>query len=171
MIDKNVNSPLSSSAGRLFDAVASLVLGRDEAGYEAQLPIALEKMALPGVEGRYDFDIKSRSGLLTLCAGNVIKGVVKDLSDGIDRHVISAKFHNSVASVIVNVVLRISRSRGISKVVLSGGVFQNRYLTDRVRAALQKRGLSVYTHRTTSTTDAGIPPGQIAIARSRHLCA
>ena len=160
MIDKGINSPLTSSAGRLFDAAASLILNKEKAAFEAELPIALEKMASKDCKERYGFDIK-----------NIFKGIVKDLSTGRDKRLISAKFHNTVAEIIVRTAAKLKKRYGISTVVLSGGVFQNKYLSAKALSALRENGFKVHTHYRVSTTDAGIPLGQVAIAHARLTCA
>lgn len=161
MMDKKINSPLTSSMGRLFDAVACLVLKRDKAAFEAELPIELEKIADPGVKGSYSFASTSK----------LIKGVVKDIKKGVRPGVISAKFHNSAAELILDMAGRFSEG----KVVLSGGVFQNRFLSGRAREVLRRGGFDVYTHSNVPANDSGIPIGQIAIANARlfskrHIC-
>jgi len=150
MIDKRVNSPLTSSAGRLFDAVGSIVLNRKEAKFEAELPIELERIAAKGVDASY-----SPGGSL-----KIVKQIVRDVEKKVDASIISAKFHNSIARMILDAA-RISK---LKRVVLSGGVFQNRYLKDRTVKLLSANGFKVYTHSSVETNDSGIPIGQIAIA-------
>jgi hydrogenase maturation protein HypF len=171
MIDKGINSPMTSSAGRLFDGAASLILGKGSAVFEAELPIALEKIAPDGYDKSYEFDIISRDGMGIIVIGKVMKAIVKDLSDGIDRSVISGRFHNAVADIITKVAARSARKHGLNKIVFSGGVFQNRYLALRAGDVLRRGGFKVYTHSKFSTTDAGLPVGQIAAAAARGICA
>jgi hydrogenase maturation protein HypF len=156
MIDKKINSPLTSSMGRFFDAAACLVLNKYIANFEAELPIELEKIAEPGVEDAYD----------PASSAKIIKGVVRDIEKNIDAPVISAKFHNSIAKMILNTAKRVK----IKKVVLSGGVFQNRYLVSRTLRLLNENNFKVYTHLNVETNDSGIPIGQIAIANARAKC-
>jgi hydrogenase maturation protein HypF len=170
MIDRNINSPLTSSAGRLFDAVGSMILGAREAAFEAQLPAELEKMAPDGYEEHYRFDLKEESGLYTIRVDGVIKGIVKDMTRGLERRFLSGRFHNTMAQIISATAEALRKRGAPRKVVLTGGVFQNRYLTSRARALLTRRGFRVYTHTNISATDAGIPVGQIAIARARGIC-
>lgn len=157
MIDKKINSPLTSSMGRFFDAAASLVLNKKEANLEAELPIKLEKIALNGIDGYYD------SG----SAAKIIKDIVKDLEKKEDAGVISAKFHNTIADMILKTAKKIK----ISRVVLSGGVFQNKFLTYKTFKLLNKNGFKVYMNSGNQTNDSGIPLGQIAIANARIKCA
>jgi hydrogenase maturation protein HypF len=157
MMDKRMNSPLTSSMGRFFDAVASIVLNKGVAKYEAQLPIELERMAASGIDSHYGSGGSIR----------ILKGVVRDVKRCERASVISAKFHNSIAHMILDAA-QISK---IKNVVLTGGVFQNNYLKDKTIGLLSKNGFKVYTHSKIETNDNGIPIGQIAIAHSRGLCA
>jgi len=170
MIDEGINSPLTSSAGRLFDGVASLILNKDTAGYEAELPIMLEKLVPQGYEEHYDFDLKNEEGVLVVRLGRIIESITRDISTGVDKRLLAGKFHNTVAEIVIRMVAAIGKKSGLKKVVLSGGVFQNKYLTTKAKLMLEKSGYKVYTHFGISTTDAGIPLGQIAIAQARGIC-
>lgn len=156
MIDKKINSPLTSSMGRFFDAAASLVMNKKKAAFEAELPIEFEKMARAGVESSYPVDSSS----------SIIKGLVHDIKKKTDTAMISAKFHNSIAGLILNVAMK----RNVKKIVLSGGVFQNTYLVKRAAQLLAENDFRVYTHSAAQTNDSGIPIGQIAIVNERFLC-
>ena len=171
MIDKKLNSPLTSSAGRLFDAVGSLIFAKGTVRAEAELPIALEKAASILCTDRYHFDIIKKKQPFEIDVSKTIKGVVGDLSRELGAPIISAKFHNTVAAIIADTSLVLSRNFKTKKIVLSGGVFQNGYLTKRVSSMLKERGLEVYTHSRFETNDSAIPMGQLAIAAMRHICA
>ncbi|MDD5496491.1 MAG: hypothetical protein PHP46_05275 [Candidatus Omnitrophica bacterium] len=171
MIDKKLNSPLTSSAGRLFDAAASLILSKHKAAFEAELPIELERMAMDSRGDSYGFDIKSRKGIYIIDPSKMIKGIVKDLSEKCGRSVIAAKFHDTIAEMVSKMCSRLRMKHRIDKVILSGGVFQNRYLTGKTVERLKKNDFKVYTHYRISTNDSGIPIGQIAIANARARCA
>lgn len=171
MIDKKINSPMTSSAGRLFDAVGSIVLEKKTVSKEAELPLELEKMAIELCRDKYDFDIKRSGGMAEIGCRKMIKGVVKDLSGGADRAIVSSKFHNTVADMILKVSIVLRKKSGINKVALSGGVFQNAFLSAGAKALLTKSGFEVFTHSQVSTNDSGIPIGQIAIAGKRAVCA
>lgn len=163
MIEKRINSPLTSSAGRLFDAAASLVLKKKTAGFEAELPIKFEKIA--------DTDCAETYGaILPSAAAGIIKCVAADVGKKVNAGVISARFHNTVANLIALTVKKIGKRYSIKKIILSGGVFQNRYLSGKTKDILVRDGFSVYTHKNISTTDSGIPVGQIVIANARALC-
>jgi hydrogenase maturation protein HypF len=157
MIDKKINAPLTSSMGRFFDAAACLILNKRIADFEAELPIELERIAGTGVDDAYN----------STDSDKIIRGIVRDIEKKIPVPIISAKFHNSIAAMILGA----ARSAGIKKVVLSGGVFQNRYLVNKVVKLLEKNNFKVYTHSNIQTNDSGIPIGQIAIANARLQCA
>lgn len=167
MIDKDINSPLTSSAGRFFDAVGSLVLAKEKAAFEAELPIELEKMALELCRDKYDFAIESKKDGIIVNFSDTLREIVRDLSLKADLLTISGKFHNTIAGVISDVSMRLRKKYRINKVALTGGVFQNKFLTGRAVELLEKNKFNVYTHSNVSTNDSGIPIGQIAIARAR----
>ncbi|MDD5173227.1 MAG: hypothetical protein PHV48_00120 [Candidatus Omnitrophica bacterium] len=153
MIDKRINSPFTSSMGRFFDAAGSLILNRRDAFFEAELPVELERIAKANIDSSYG----------SIDSIKIIKGIVRDIEKRVAAPVISAKFHNSIAGMILNA----AGTAKVKKVVLSGGVFQNRYLKDRATKLLSKNGFKVYLHSNVETNDAGIPLGQIAIANAR----
>jgi hydrogenase maturation protein HypF len=167
MIDRGVNSPLTSSAGRLFDAAGSILLARQDAAFEAELPIILEDVAAEGCLDHYDFDIRPDKGLLTIDASRTIKGIIKDMAMKADIPVISAKFHNTVAGMIVATALELRKRLRIKKAVLTGGVFQNSYLTGKAVIMLEERGFDAHIHADVPTNDSGIAIGQVAIAGRR----
>ena len=169
MIDQKVNSPLTSSAGRLFDAVGSMVLGKRTARFEAELPIELEKLAAADSDDTYDFVINNRNSIILSCAP-IIRGIACDIKKGVSKADVSAKFHNTVARMISDTVEIIGKKTGLKKAVFSGGVFQNQYLTGRASEALKRKGFLVFTHSSVNTNDAGIPIGQIAIAEKGYIC-
>ncbi|MDO8525295.1 MAG: hypothetical protein Q7S07_02265 [Candidatus Omnitrophota bacterium] len=168
MIDKNINSPLTSSAGRLFDAAGSLILAKAGVSKEAELPIELERLILPGSRGSYKFRFRADGEGIIIDTKEIVKGIVKDLQGKAGRREISCKFHNTIADVIAKTVLKLSGKSGIKQALLSGGVFRNRYLTAKAIELLEAFGLKAYTHSNIPTGDSGIPLGQIAIANARH---
>ncbi|MFI7057891.1 carbamoyltransferase HypF [Streptosporangium canum] len=176
-----VNSPLTSSAGRLFDAVAAILGLRDTVTYEGQAAIALEQRADPAEESAYPVRLGGgggderegegdlEGGLLTIRTGDLIRAVVEDLRDGTDPAVISARFHNGLAAATAASCARLRSSTGIGTVALSGGVFQNRLLLDRLVQALRLRDFRVLTHHRVPPNDGGISLGQAAVAAARDL--
>jgi len=162
----NFNSPLTSSAGRLFDAVASIILGQPEADYEASLAIELERLANGFCEKSqgYPFDFIFKDGCFIIDSGPIFRNIVKDLEQNLDRRKIAYSFHLSVAKMIQRGCLFLSKKTGIKKIVLSGGVFQNRLLTKMVKDLLSKQRLSLLLSQRVSCNDSGISLGQVVIA-------
>ena len=171
MIDGGINSPLTSSAGRLFDAVASMILLKDKAAFEAELPIELEKTALEACRDSYGFDLKPDKDTSAINTSKIIRGVINDLSKDVDRSMIASRFHNTIADIVLKVSLSLRERFGVNKVILSGGVFQNRYLSARTIEVLVSEDFKVYAHSNIQTNDSSIPIGQIAIANARTSCA
>ena len=159
-------SPMSSSAGRLFDAVSALTGICDRNTFEGEAAIAIESMVIDGMHDDYPIDISFRDPI-EIDFSNAILNIIGDMERRIDKSVIATKFHNTVASSIIYVVLKLSLVNNIKKVVLSGGVFQNSYLLGRVTDDLRAEGLSVYLNEIVPCNDAGISLGQAYIARER----
>jgi hydrogenase maturation protein HypF len=157
------HSPLTSSAGRLFDAVAALVGVRDEIHYEGQAAIELEQLADPRECGGY-------RASFTAAAPHVVRGadfveaVVADLAADVPAPIIAARFHNGLGNVVADVCESIRAARRLSTVALSGGVFQNVRLLDRTVEELERRGFRVLVHGKVPANDGGISFGQAAIA-------
>lgn len=164
MVASDLNCPETSSMGRLFDAVSSLVGGVDVVNYEGQAAMALEAIADAGCPAGYEFDLDFEGGLVY--ESSVISSVVADLLAGTPAPIISAKFHQAVVDLIVTVALRIKEERGLNRVVLSGGVFQNFLLLERLRHQLQSQRFEVFTHSRVPPNDGGISLGQSAIAHA-----
>ncbi|MBF0555781.1 MAG: carbamoyltransferase HypF, partial [Nitrospirae bacterium] len=130
-------SPLSSSAGRLFDAVSSILALVDINTYEGQAPMELEAIISSGVGGSYPYDI-SDGAVVDFSAA--IRAVVSDVIGGVDRGKIAAIFHNTVINAVIDLALRISNTSGLRDIILSGGVFQNAYLLDNTVRRLKALG-------------------------------
>ncbi|UCH87478.1 MAG: carbamoyltransferase HypF [Dehalococcoidia bacterium] len=166
MLAAKVNCPLTSSCGRLFDAVSALLGVRGVVNYEGQAAIELEMLAAEGVDEVYDWSPPSSYPII-IDPAPVLRGAVSDLRRGVDRAVISAKFHNTIADVIVG-VSRVARERtGINRVALSGGVFQNMYLLGHTLDGLESQGFEALIHHQVPTNDGGIALGQAVIANAR----
>jgi hydrogenase maturation protein HypF len=159
---------LTSSAGRLFDAVSALAGVRGEIDYEAQAAIELEMMAPDEVDkfgtNCYPFDIAEHQGMRIVKLGELFSTVVQDVKNQVPGPIISLKFHNTVAQVIARMCKLIARESGITQVALSGGVFQNRLLLKLATSALQREGFRVLTHHLVPCNDGGISLGQAVIA-------
>lgn len=166
-IEREVNSPLTSSCGRLFDAVSSLIGLRDKITYEGQAAIELEMIAVEGVNHSYKWGINDEGCQTIVDTREIFQGIIKDLKDGVSQSVISAKFHNTVSNFIVDVCRRIRDIEGLNRVILSGGVFQNRLLLVKTLDGLVKGGFEPFFHRRVPTNDGGLSLGQAVIAASK----
>jgi hydrogenase maturation protein HypF len=166
MMAAKVNCPLTSSCGRLFDAVSALLGVRGVVNYEGQAAIELEMLAAEGVDEVYDWS-RASSYPIIIDPAPVLRGVVSDLRRGVDRAVISAKFHNTIADTIVDVSRAARERTGINRVALSGGVFQNMYLLGRTLDGLERQGFEALIHHRVPANDGGIALGQAVIANAR----
>lgn len=164
MVASDLNCPETSSMGRLFDAISSLVGVANVVNYEGQAAIALEAIADKDCLAGYEFNLDFERGLIY--ESSVIRSVVADLLAGTPAPIISAKFHQAVVDLIVAVALRIKEQRRLNRVVLSGGVFQNFLLLERVRRQLESQRFEVFTHSRVPPNDGGISLGQAAVAHA-----
>jgi hydrogenase maturation protein HypF len=157
-------SPMTSSAGRLFDAVSALVCGRDTVNYEGQAAIELEQLAHRREDGAYAVPIIG-SDPFQLEGKALVRAVVDDLATGTGPDVVAARFHNGLAGAVVAACRRAREmSGGLSTVALSGGVFQNVLLTERAATGLEGNGFRVLRARNVPANDGGISLGQAAVA-------
>jgi hydrogenase maturation protein HypF len=170
MIDHKINCPLTSSAGRLFDAVASILGICQVSAFPAQAPMLLESLLDFGKSDTiHSFDaIYTYRKNNTIHVEDIIHGVVLDVLNGVENSVISKKFHNTIISVIFETANQIRLSSGVNKVVLSGGVFQNKYLLEGSEIMLTNNNFEVYSHAAVPSNDGGIALGQIAIVAKRR---
>lgn len=166
MIDKNINSPLTSSCGRLFDAASSLIGIRDEISYEGQAAMELESFCASGIKERYNFCICKEGEEFIIDPQEIFIDIIKDLKKRLNKKVMAAKFHNTVAEFTVDLCGKIKEDTGINEIALSGGVFQNRYLTEKIIFLLEKDDFQVYTQRKVPPNDGGISLGQAVVAGS-----
>ncbi len=167
-LKRGLNSPLASSAGRLFDAVSALAGVRGEIDYEAQAAIELEMLA-PDEPGEpevkaYPFSITVDQGVRVVGLAGLISSVVQDVRDRVAVSIISLRFHKTMTQIIIDMCKAIAEESGIKTVALSGGVFQNRFLLRLTAVALAQEGLSVLTHRLVPCNDGGISLGQAVIS-------
>jgi hydrogenase maturation protein HypF len=167
MIEKKINTPWTSSMGRLFDAISSLLSIRDEVHYEGQAAIELEMIADQGVKEEYLFHIHKDEMPIVIDPTEMIRGIVRNLIDGAPPSKISGKFHRTIASLIINICDVIRSKERLNRVVLSGGVFQNIFLLSLVTKGLKESGFEVYTHHLVPTNDGGIALGQAVIAHMK----
>ncbi|UCD55770.1 MAG: carbamoyltransferase HypF [Candidatus Omnitrophota bacterium] len=162
---KNINSPLTSSSGRLFDAAAALLGICEKARHEAEGPVKLEAMCKNGVEEDYEFGISKDDGRYIIDAEPLFLGMVEDMKKRKDKKVIAAKFHNSIARIIVKTVKRLSKDTGIKDIALSGGVFQNRFLRTKTIEKLLSSKFNVFINNKTPVNDFNISLGQFHVSR------
>lgn len=167
MIEKGINAPLSSSCGRLFDAVAALVGLRNRISYEGQAAIELEMVAASGDYPPYSFALDSVAAAIVFDPRAMIRAIVADLVAGIPTAQISARFHATLVAVVGTICVRERAATGISTIALSGGVFQNRLLTEAVIADLERDDFTVLTHSLVPPNDGGLSLGQAAVAAAR----
>ena len=177
MMERRVNSPLTSSLGRLFDAVAAVVLGRRTVDYEAQAAIELEGLAVD--EGDESANVSTGADgytiTLTGCdwqkrepatmdVGRLWQRLMEDMGAGVSRSRIAARFHAGVAAGFVGTAVAARGVTGIAQVAMSGGVMHNRRLARLLRAGLEAEGFEVFQHRRVSPGDGGLSYGQAAVA-------
>lgn len=178
MLLHRINSPLTSSMGRLFDGVASILGLHHSVSYEGQAAIKLELIADEYETGSYPFDIDVIAGarcnmpLHIVHWGQIIEHIVNDLKSKTANSVISAKFHNTIANMTLQVCTILRNSLGLNDVVLSGGVFQNNFLSSRLIRKLSSNDFKVYFPQKIPCNDGGISLGQAVIASERcRICA
>lgn len=165
MASTGTNSPETSSMGRLFDAIASLLRVRDFANYEGQAAIELEQIADRECSSAYEFELSDDGS--TIKAESIIRSAVEDLLDAVSPAVVSARFHIAVANLMCSIATRVRDEHKLNRVALSGGVFQNMFLLKKACDALCRSGFEVFTHSRVPPNDGGISLGQAAIANAQ----
>ena len=151
--------------GRLFDAVSSLLGVRSMVNYEGQAAIELEAIADGLCEPGYEFKLDAAETAIE--ADGVIRRAVEDLLNGVSPGVVSARFHQAVADLILTLAQHIRSQRRLNRIALSGGVFQNQLLLRQTTGKLRTAGFQVFTHSRVPTNDGGISLGQASIANAR----
>jgi hydrogenase maturation protein HypF len=170
MLERRFNTPLTSSAGRLFDAVAALAGVRDQVSYEGQAAMELEWLASDVTpDGTYPFDLvasQPHQGTPTLEIDTrpLIRAVAQEAGMGVAPKMISRRFHSTLVYAIMAVCDRLRTITKLQTVVLSGGVFMNALLSSEVNAQLQEVGFRVYRHRLVPPNDGGLSLGQLVVA-------
>ncbi len=162
-IEKSVNCVETSSLGRIFDAVAAMLGFGNYNHFDAQLPMALEAAASENVEDEYNFSIFLENEMQNIDIGPMIKGIVSDLEQNINKGIISAKFHNTLASALLEMAKKARKTTNINTTALSGGVFCNRYLLTRLIKHLRKNKFRVLYNQQVPSNDACISIGQASI--------
>ncbi len=166
MARRGVNSPVTSSAGRLFDAVAAILGVRDAINYEGQAAVELEQLADPAERGAYRAAI-TPSDPFQAAGPDLVRAVTEDLAAGAGRPVAAARFHQGVAGLIRDGCLLLRERYGLSTVALSGGVFQNLLLLHAAAGLLEAHGFDVLVHSRVPCNDGGISLGQAVVAAAR----
>ncbi|MGB9406464.1 MAG: carbamoyltransferase HypF, partial [Terracidiphilus sp.] len=170
MVERGVNVPLTSSLGRLFDAVAAVVLKRRVVDYEAQAAIELEGIAVDEPDDEPGYAMELISGdwparePVRICAASLWQELVEDLRAGVSRAQISARFHAGVATGFAKAAMLARAATGVNQVALSGGCLHNRRLARLLRVKLEAAGFEVFQHAQVSPGDGGLSYGQVAVA-------
>ncbi|MBD2134472.1 carbamoyltransferase HypF [Sphaerospermopsis sp. FACHB-1094] len=176
MIEKDINTPLASSVGRLFDAVAAAIgICREECSYEGQAAIEMEATVNVNILNNdketinYPFKFEKLDKIYYIDPAPMWEGILQDLKQQISPSEIAAKFHISLAIVITEIVKQLTQEHKINQVALTGGVFQNRILLEQTTKHLQKLGIEVFTHSIVPANDGGLSLGQAVIAAARCM--
>jgi len=165
MLASNLNVPLASSCGRLFDAVAAtLGICCDTALFEGQAAMELEDAMLPGDHGAYPFALGA-----VVDPRPMWQALLTDLSDGVALGIMSSRFHAGLAQAVAETGARLARENGIGTVALSGGCFQNKTLLEACIRGIEARGLTCLTQGEIATNDGGLSLGQAAVAAAREM--
>ena len=178
MLKKGINSPVTSSMGRLFDGIASILNIRQYANFEAQGAMELEFETSPQKppsilppngggtylqetgENSYNFSLEENNGVIIINWHNMLREIVSDLNNGSSKNIISVKFHNTLVEMIISMAQKVKTE----KVILTGGCFQNKFLIEKAICKLKDNGFKVYRHQRVPTNDGGISLGQIKYA-------
>jgi hydrogenase maturation protein HypF len=163
-LESRINTPYTSSMGRLFDAVASLIGLRHTINYEAQAAIELEQITEPSITDAYTFEITEN--IINL--NGIISNILTDINHAIHATIIATKFHNAIANLILVLCKQIEKENNLHHIALSGGVWQNQYLLRKTYQILTEEGFSVLIHHNIPPNDGGISLGQAVIA-NKHF--
>jgi hydrogenase maturation protein HypF len=166
MVDNNQDLVYTSSMGRLFDCVSAMLGVTTEITYEAEAAINLEYVAASGLRAQYPYQITG-SAPMVIGVNDTLAAIAKDLQHGVSNSSISAKFHNTVSSFSYDVACRLRKDRGLTRVCLSGGVFQNRRLLTQMIKRFESGGFQVYTHHQLPNNDGCISYGQVVAGNAR----
>ncbi len=165
--EKGINAPLTSSCGRLFDAVSAILGLRQTVSFEGQAAMELEMIADPRQASHYPYELAEGEGQIIFDPKPLIRSLVDDLVSGLDKAIIAGRFHYTLSIMIAEVCVTIRQRTSLNKVALSGGVFQNCLLTELTVARLEKAGFKVLTHSLVPPNDGGISLGQAAVAAAK----
>lgn len=168
-ITRHLNSPLTSSMGRLFDAVSALLGVCDDVTYEGQAAIELERISCLETDQVYRYNLNNQDdNKIEIDVRPMILEIVRDIRDGIEKSAISGMFHSTIADIILNICILQRDASGLNRAALSGGVFQNAVLLETSVTKLETAGFEVFRHRNVPPNDGGISLGQAMIAAERY---
>ncbi|MGB7149030.1 MAG: hypothetical protein WBD45_07740, partial [Terriglobales bacterium] len=169
MMEKGVNSPLTSSCGRLFDAVAALVGIRQQVNYEAQAAIELE-MAMGSAadeSGAYPVRLLSEGDRWIISTYRLFEALIHDLDSNVSVATISRRFHNGLVECFLELAKLLRTKNGLQRVCLSGGTFHNIYLSQRLEARLSEAEFEVFTQKEVPAGDGGLSLGQALVGAAQ----
>jgi hydrogenase maturation protein HypF len=164
VLAQRINSPLTSSLGRLFDGVAALLGLRRTVSFEGQAAMELEAAARPGAFKLADFDLEEKGGTWTLDPTPMIRDLVQASIRGTAREELAQAFHGAIITAAVGLTIKLREQSGLNRVALSGGCFQNRILLEGCIQALGNHAFEVFHHCEVPTNDGGISLGQAVCA-------
>jgi hydrogenase maturation protein HypF len=178
MMEQGVNSPLTSSCGRLFDAVAALVGIRQQVNYEAQAAIELEmamassdvklpKTASSEKDIAYPIKLVPDDGHWSISTRPLFEALLDDLGRNLPVGAISRRFHNGLVEGFVQLATLLQKKTALNRVCLSGGTFHNIYLSERLEARLSEAGFEVFTQKEVPSGDGGLSLGQALVAAAK----
>ncbi|PKM96439.1 MAG: carbamoyltransferase HypF [Firmicutes bacterium HGW-Firmicutes-1] len=168
-LDANLNCYKTSSIGRLFDCVAALIGMRLEITYDAQGAIELEATIVKNIDEAYYFEIDVKEPCFQIKYEFILLGIIEDLKNDISISVIATKFHNTLIEFTIAGVCSTAEKYNIQDVVISGGVFENAYLLEKITSKLQEEGFRVFHNEQIPINDSGISVGQVAVAQAQLL--
>ena len=163
-IRKKINTPYTSSAGRLFDAIAALLMTCPVARHHAEAPMLMEAKINTGIKEKYELEASHPVRLKPL-----IDQILEDIKQEKDESIIITKFHNTIIYLNFVVANKIRKETGINDVAMSGGVFQNRYILEKSIELLEEKQFRVFSNEKVPANDAGISLGQMAIAANKTM--
>ena len=163
MISKKINTPVTSSLGRLFDGIAAIIGVRNNVFFEGQAAMELEMLAEENVRAIYDYEWLNKERRYILTAP-IIRGIVKDMVRGLTPETISGKFHQTLIHLFADMCHVVRKETGLNHVVLSGGAFQNAILLTGLIEKLEKSDFQVFANSIVPTNDGGICLGQAMVA-------
>lgn len=168
MLDTGFNCPVTSSMGRLFDAVSALMGIRSKTGFEGQAAMELEYTAREGDCGEYCYKVEKIDGLYKINMSDMISEIICDIRENVCNGIISYRFHRTITLLVIDICTRICSDTGLDRVVISGGVFQNMLLLSGCVKGLEKSGFQVFIHSCVPANDGGIALGQAVIAMAEY---